>query len=106
MNAHVLYNKTGNKMPLLDFRRFIARAYFSKTSLSNTKNKGRPSLPKPSTKRVLEVVWFDPVGHFTEHIVDGKQRKWRICKSNVRKQCTKCNVGLHVECFQEWQKKK
>lgn len=105
VNAHVLYTLAGNKIPLLDFRRIIARTYLSITSLSNPKNLGRPAMPKLNAKRVLATVRFDPVGHYIERTPEGKQRKCGICKTNVRKQCSKCNVGLHVECFADWHKK-
>lgn len=106
INAHILYTLAGNKIPLLDFRRIITRTYLSISSVSNPRNAGRPSLTKPNFKRVLETVRFDPVGHFIQRTIDGKQRKCGICKSNARKQCSKCNVGLHVECFEIWHTRK
>ncbi|XP_039276156.1 piggyBac transposable element-derived protein 2-like [Nilaparvata lugens] len=66
VNAHILYTIAGNKIPLLDFRRSIARSYLSLTSLSDPKKAGRPALTKLTSKRVLETVRFDPVGHFIE----------------------------------------
>lgn len=105
VNAHILYCMAGHKITLLEFRRSIARTYLSLASLSDPRNSGRPALPKPSKKRVLSTVRFDPIGHFIERTSDGKQRKCGVCKSNVRKQCAKCNVGLHVDCIQEWHRK-
>lgn len=66
VNAHVLYILANEKIPLLDFRRNIARTYLSLASVSNPKNSGGPSLPKLSTKRVLETVRRDSIGHYIE----------------------------------------
>ena len=97
VNAHILYCMAGHKITLLEFRRSIARTYLSLASLSDPRNSGRPALPKPSKKRVLSTVRFDPIGHFVERTSDGKQRKCGVSMSNVRKQCVMCNVGLHVD---------
>lgn len=74
----------------------------SVNSLSDPRRLGRPSFNVKSQKRVPEPVRRDPVGHYLERTHEGKQRKCAVCKSNVRKQCTKCNVGLHVECVVAW----
>lgn len=104
VNAYVLFCHANENVPLLEFRRRIARAYLQRTSISNPKNPGRPSLQKQSLKRVPEELRKDPTGHYLERTTEGKQRKCAICKTNVRKQCGKCNVGLHVECMEIWHK--
>ena len=71
-------------------------------SVSDPKNSGRPSLNKNILLRVPEVVRRSESGHALERTVEGKQRKCAVCKNNVRKQCIKCNVGMHVNCFLAW----
>lgn len=88
-------------VPLLVFRRMIAKAYLQISSLSDPKNAGRPS-KQLLTKRVPEDIRTDSVGYYLQRTENGKQRKCAICKTNVRKECGKCNVGLHVECMQKW----
>lgn len=102
-NAYVLYISANNPMPLLDFRRNIARAYLQQDSISNPKTSGRPPVIRSS--RVTSEVRFDPIGHALERTNEGKQRKCSYCKRTVRKQCKKCNVGLHLECFPKWHSK-
>ncbi|GFQ66228.1 DDE_Tnp_1_7 domain-containing protein [Trichonephila clavata] len=89
-------------MPLLNFRREVARFYLNLHSVSDPKNCGRPSYSVSSQKRVPEDVRKNPQGHYLERTLDGKQRKCAVCKKNVRKQCVKCDVGLHVECVIPW----
>ena len=103
VNSDVLYTMANSEnMSLLDFRREITRAYLKIHSMSDPKNSGRPSYNLSARKRVSDIVRKDPTGHYLERTQEGKQRKCGICKKNVRKQCIKCDVGLHVECMTEW----
>ena len=102
VNAHVLYCMANKKIPLLKFRRRIARVYIKTLSVSDPKNSGRPSFNKNTLLRVPEEVRRSESGHALERTVEGKQRKFAVSKNNVRKQCIKCNVGLHVNCFLAW----
>lgn len=102
VNAHALYVASNESIPLLDFQRKIARTYLKKESLSNPKTAGRPSSSVIRRSRIPSDVRFDPVGHLLERTCEGKQRKCALCSTNVRKQCRKCNVGLHVDCFPLW----
>ena len=102
VNAHVLYCMANEKIPQLKFRRSIVRVYMKTSSVSDPKNSGRSSLNKNTLLRVLEEVRRSESGNALERIVKGKQRKCAVCKNNVRKQCIKCNVGLHVNCFLAW----
>ncbi|XP_017795699.1 PREDICTED: piggyBac transposable element-derived protein 3-like [Habropoda laboriosa] len=81
VNAYVLYCHANKVMPLLEFRRNIARAYLQRASPSNPKNRGRPSLQKQASKRVPESVRTDPIGHYLERTLEGKQRKCAVCKT-------------------------
>ncbi|GFR28184.1 DDE_Tnp_1_7 domain-containing protein [Trichonephila clavata] len=102
VNAHTIYCIANGKMPLLNFRREVARFYLNLHSVSDPKNCGRPSYSVSSQKRVPEDVRKNPQGHYLERTLDGKQRNVRFVKKNVRKQCVKCAVGLHVECVIPW----
>ena len=102
VNAHVLNCMGNKKIPLLKFRRKIVRVYMKTSSVSDPKNSGRPSLNKNTLMRVPEEVRRSESGHALERTVEGKQRKCSLCKNNVQKQCIKCNVGLHVNCFLVW----
>lgn len=105
VNAHVLYCLTNGTIPLLDFRRIISRAYLALSSeLSDPKKAGRKSFTKSSKKRVSEDIRTSG-NHHLERTEEGKQRKCAVCKTNVRRQCHQCDVGLHVECFSTWHKK-
>ena len=72
------------------------------SSVSDPKNSGHPSLNKNMLLHVPEEVQRIESRHPLEHTVKGKQRKCAVCKNNVQKQCIKCNVGLHVNCFLAW----
>lgn len=103
VNAYILYCMSNDNMPLLQFRRYICRVYLNVNSiLSNPKKAGRPSFNKLASKRVLENIRRDGNGHIIERTENGKQRKCAVCKSNARKQCRKCNVGLHLDCMELW----
>lgn len=105
VNAYALYTASNGNISSLDFSRFIARTYLKKDSFSNPKISGRPSTGAIRKNRIPEDVRFDPIGHIIESTLEGKQRKCAICNTNVRKQCKKCNIGLHLECFPVWHKK-
>lgn len=38
-------------------------------------------------------------GHMICRTENGKQRRCVVCQKTVRKQCSTCNIGLHIECF-------
>lgn len=96
-----MYCMSHTPVPLLVFRRMIAKAYLQISSLLDPKNAGRPS-KQLSIKCVFKDIRMGSVGHYLQRTENGKQRKCAICKINVRKECGKCNVGLHVECMQKW----
>ena len=99
VNTHVLYCMANEKILLLKFRRSMVRVYIKTSSVSDPKISGRPSLNKNTLLRVPEEVRRSESEHALERTVEGKQRKCAVCKNNVRKQCIKCNVGLHVNSF-------
>ena len=101
VNAHAIYCMANGNIPLLNFRRMVAREYLNMYSLSNPKKIGRPSYSVSAQQRVPDGIRKDPAGHYLARTLAGKQRKCAVCKKNVRKQCIKCNVGLHVDCAME-----
>ncbi|KAF6215702.1 hypothetical protein GE061_000033 [Apolygus lucorum] len=103
VNAHVLHGLVNDdKMPLLEFRRRITRSYLSLPSISNPKLSGRPSLAKALDKRIPRDVEKNQNDHYVERTEEGKQRKCAVCKKNARKQCSKCDVGIHIHCMAIW----
>ena len=102
INAYVLYCMANEKIPLLEFLRRIVKCYMNTSSLSDPKRSGRPFLFKQAKKCVPEEIRKSNTGHHLERTEMGKQRKCAVCKVNARKQCSRCNVGLHVNCFPEW----
>ena len=105
VNTHVLYCLANGAVPLLGFRRMVARTYLALSSkLSDPKKAGQKSFPKSLLQHVPFDIRESAEGHYIERSEMGKQRKCAICKKNVRKQCSKCNVELHVECFRKWHK--
>lgn len=102
-NAWILYNAANeNNISLLDFKRSITRSYLHVESSSAPKYPGRPKLHA----KVFPALRYSPLGHFRVERTDGgKQRKCAVCKKNVRKQCIKCNVGIHLgSCEKQWHK--
>jgi DNA excision repair protein ERCC-6 len=101
-NAWLLHRLTAahDTQPLenLEFRRQICHVYFMK--YTNRQPSGARPLgrPQPLTTRVPKesrVVHFD--GH--EIIPSERKRRCAECKTDSRRMCPKCDVGIHVECF-------
>ena len=70
------------KIPLLEFRRILKRAYLSTSSISDPKLCGRTQLRQLSSKRVPEGIRKSHVVDFTERTEDDRQRKrvvWKKC---------------------------
>jgi len=101
-NAWLLYRMTeaAKRRPLsnLEFRRDICNVYYKRYTLE------RPAVgrsvggrPKELSVRVPLEVRTDGVDHYIES--SGTQRRCAACGKKVRKQCMKCDVGLHMDCF-------
>ena len=98
-NAWLLYRLSAAPVQLdqLDFRRSVCNVYFKRFCADRT-SIGRPSgRPQPLSRRVPLEVRFDNTGHFVQS--SGTQRRCAVCGLKVRRQCTKCDVGLHINCF-------
>jgi len=101
-NAWIIYRQTeGARLrPLdqLEFRRDICAVYYKRYSLERA-SVGRPvGRPKHLDSRAPAEIRTDRTDHFIESIPT--QRRCAVCGVKVKKQCTKCNVGLHLDaCF-------
>ena len=98
-NAWVLYrlSVTGQdgKLDLLEFTRRIVHAYLQRCASQSQSAKRARSIAQD--KRVLNEVRFDRVDHTIESIP--KQRRCGHCGKKVSRQCAKCLIALHVDCF-------
>lgn len=101
-NAWMLYRQCVSseteKLDLLEFTRRIVNAYLQKLSIrSNPTGRKRSIASIPQDKRVLQEVRFDRMDHTIASIP--KQRRCGQCGKKVSRQCAKCRVALHIDCF-------
>lgn len=98
-NAWILYRRTPSyqekPLDLLGFRRDIVRVYMMRHA--NPARLGRPGKPKPLDSRVPLEIRHDSRGHFFTDSCT--QRRCGQCGKNTRKKCQKCDIGLHIHCF-------
>jgi hypothetical protein len=85
-------------MDQLEIRRDVCNVYYKRYSVKRG-SIGRPMSGrlKSLDKRVAEEIRTDNISHYIEAI--NFPRRCAVCGKKVRKQCRKCNVGLHIECF-------
>lgn len=101
-NAWLIYRRTAaaTHRPLdqLEFRRDVCSIYFRRYSVERP-SLGRSPLgrPKPIIQRVPAELRTDGINHFLQS--SGTQRRCAVCGMKGRRECKKCNVGLHPECF-------
>lgn len=105
-NAWLLYRQTpqfkDSPLDLLGFTRYIVNCYFQK--YTSRQSPGNPIRnPKPVHKRVLNDVRYDGQDHLILPL--GKQMRCGQCKKNTTKQCRKCKVPLHANCFLQFHTK-
>lgn len=92
-NAWSLARKRNSKLTQLRFRRNLVNAYLTAHKTPRQ---------SPGRKRhVSENERLDRIDHFPRKTVNNKQRRCAgsNCKSTVRTECAKCNVGLCIDCF-------
>jgi hypothetical protein len=96
-NAWRLHVKSGHNSTQLEFRRSIVQEYLTRFK-NAPKRKGRPS---NITSRVPEGIRFDRLDHYVMSTIDGKRKRCAgaTCSSSVRTMCSKCDVGLCIDCF-------
>lgn len=100
-NSWILYNKSHEKkISGLEFRREVANVYLQKYKIL-PKGPGRPSTAHGSTtdSRVSDEVRFDRIDHWVQSVEKKRRCAYKTCKSTPRTICSKCNVGLCVQCF-------
>ena len=106
VNAHVLYCMANKKIPLLKFRQRIVLVYMKTSLVSDPENSGCSSITQQnyaiacSRRSAKEQVRICIGTHSRGKAKD--KSKCAVCKNHVRKQCIKCNVGLHANCFLAW----
>ncbi|KAJ6647185.1 Chimeric ERCC6-PGBD3 protein [Pseudolycoriella hygida] len=90
-NAWQLARKANPKLVQLQFRRNLAMSYMSAHS-QHPKSVGR----RRKISSDDDTTRFDKIGHFVRNTLNKKQRRCRgnNCKSKVRTECLKCDVGL------------
>lgn len=95
-NAWSLARQKNSKLTQLRFRRKLVKAYFSAYN-NPRKSAGRK---RPFT----DAIRLDRTNHFPRKTWNNKQRRCAgsNCKSTIRQECSKCNVGLCIECFQTY----
>lgn len=100
-NAWLLARSQTNNVKLtqLSFRRDLAMSY-----LLEQKNPPKSAGRKPKNPAGAEVRRFDRTEHFVRKTANNNQRRCAgsNCKSAVRTECSKCNVGLCITCFQPY----
>lgn len=102
-NSWVLYNRARKcKISQLKFKREIANIYLKKYGIPS-KGGGRPPASPSATlgSRVSADLRFDKTEHLVKHTEGKKRRRCNntSCTSVVRTMCSKCEVGLCIDCF-------
>ena len=98
-NAWNLARCTGKNIDQLQFRRDIAMSYLLRYQ-DQPKSSGKRHSFKPGEHDSR----YDQLAHFIQPTPDESRRRCQgeLCGSRVRSQCSKCNVGLCVSCFQKY----
>lgn len=99
-NAWLLYRKSSatltRPMDLLQFRREVCQVYLTRYAYRS--NIGRPMRQQVCLdRRVLADVRFDGREHYPECSLT--QLRCGSCRGKSKYKCTKCHVGLHIQCF-------
>lgn len=101
-NAWQLHKKSGGELPQLAFRRAVATTYL-KTYGVPPKGPGRVAVSKSSVtlNRVSDDFRYDRLDHLIISTENKKRKRCagEGCSSSVRTMCSKCQVGLCIECF-------
>ncbi|XP_068208518.1 piggyBac transposable element-derived protein 3-like [Palaemon carinicauda] len=99
-NCWLLHRVDESNLPLLSFKRYIARTYPQQAE-------PRVGIGRPrQSSRVIPDVRYDNIGHLVEPL--GKQA-WKCalscCKSRPSQGCMKCGVPLCVKCFVKYHRR-
>lgn len=105
-NAWLIARHTDHKITQLDFRREIVQVYLKRYGCTG-RGGGRPAA-KIGTSKLSEALRYDGREHLIQKLVKKRRCAGDGCKakkSAVRTQCGKCDVGLCVDCFENFHKK-
>ena len=93
-NAWQLAKLKGDEISHIEFRQSIAMSYYARFG-TGPKTPGRKPSTRPADTR------YDGLNHLVERVKDNKKRRCAgaECKSIIRTQCKKCDVGLCIDCF-------
>ncbi|KAJ8963587.1 hypothetical protein NQ314_005535 [Rhamnusium bicolor] len=103
VNAWCVRRKCKSKPPIsqLVYRRQIVLHYLEKCK-TVPKGPGRPSTSKNSLTLnwVSDDIRYDQVGHLLVSTIDKKMKRCagEGCSSSIRTMCSKCNVGICIDC--------
>lgn len=98
-NAWVLSRRAGSTLTQLAFRREIVQTWL--TQFKNLpRGGGRPSASKNSKtgNRVADEIRYDGRNHLLVPSETRRKCAMEMCKSQTRRQCIKCDVGLCASC--------
>lgn len=90
-NAWQLHKIQGGKLDQLHFRRRIVLAYLVSKKQHGSKRCRPSSLENIDTR-------YDRIDHIV--VSQGKQTRCRNCHKKVSTKCKKCDVALHINCFE------
>ena len=108
-NAWLLYRSSSNPdnetMDLLSFRREIVNIYRMKYSSQQRSHIFSPTditlfRGKSNDKRVPSKVRFDGIRHYP--LSNPTQRRCSYCGKKSKYVCSKCSIGLHIDCFESY----
>lgn len=87
----------------LQFRRQIAQFYLTHYKTERKTNRTQSQ----KSKLVYNELQYDGFDHFVQKVPDGKRRRCAgvDCSSSGRTMCSKCDVGLCVDCFIKFHRK-
>lgn len=99
-NAWQLARKHNPNLVQLQYRRNLAMEYLAAHS-QPPKAAGRKRKIDTANEISIQSPRFDNIGHFVRNTITKKPRRCRgnNCKSKVRTECLKCDVGLCISCF-------
>ena len=108
-NAWLLHRSSSNSdnepMDLLSFGREIVNIYRMKYSSPQRSHIFSPtdivlSRGKSNDKRVPSEVRFDAIRHYP--LSNPTQRRCSYCGKKSKCICSKCSIGLHIDCFENY----
>lgn len=88
-----------NHIDLLTMRREIVRVNLARGSALRRIARPQQHFPIICSK-VPDAVRFDGQLHYPGDA--DRQLRCSVCKKNTKKMCKKCNIGIHLQCFEQF----